>query len=390
MIQIQIEKGIPLPPPRLSVSPNACSWCGRREREAGFKTCRQCRDGVRAIYLNKRALGLCGYGGKVCQEPAVEGHATCQKHLEQNTTRIKQLLDGRIRDGLCRRCGKPRFANDTTWCLLCRVKQGLGPLPTKTRKIIRQFWRMDRIAERRTQAENCLPFLDDRAREIFALRHGLHDGVDHTLEEIGSRFELTRERIRQIEERELHRLGDTGIAVNRLWPPYETQRPRRPSVNVGRKATLSPEEAAKRNRARRQARAAIKRGEITPQPCEKCGDGSAHGHHKNYDNALELTWLCRKHHLKAHGKKLLRPVVQKRAKRQEWISSLPAPSSERYSAASIRSVLLADNPKYKTLVRTIGVSGTVLKKVLCGERVTTRILGKVLAYVETLKQERAA
>jgi len=41
--------------------------------------------------------------------------------------------------------------------------------------------------------------LSDKEREILELRHGLEDGIQHTLEEVGKRFGVTRERIRQIE-----------------------------------------------------------------------------------------------------------------------------------------------------------------------------------------------
>jgi RNA polymerase primary sigma factor len=46
---------------------------------------------------------------------------------------------------------------------------------------------------------NVLQTLPDKERTILELRHGLHDGVTHTLEQLGSRFGVTRERIRQIE-----------------------------------------------------------------------------------------------------------------------------------------------------------------------------------------------
>ena len=38
------------------------------------------------------------------------------------------------------------------------------------------------------------------------MRYGLIDGVQHTLEEVGSRFSVTRERIRQIEAKALRKL----------------------------------------------------------------------------------------------------------------------------------------------------------------------------------------
>ena len=48
--------------------------------------------------------------------------------------------------------------------------------------------------------------LPSREAQIVRLRFGLQDGRTYTLEEIGQKFGLTRERIRQIERVALHRL----------------------------------------------------------------------------------------------------------------------------------------------------------------------------------------
>ena len=56
--------------------------------------------------------------------------------------------------------------------------------------------------------------LDERKREILKLRFGLDRGEPRTLEEVGEHFDLTRERIRQIEARAMSKLrhpsSDTG------------------------------------------------------------------------------------------------------------------------------------------------------------------------------------
>jgi RNA polymerase primary sigma factor len=58
----------------------------------------------------------------------------------------------------------------------------------------------------RNQVEEVLESLDDREAEVLRLYFGLGDEEPLTLEEIGVRFNLTRERVRQIKEKALRRL----------------------------------------------------------------------------------------------------------------------------------------------------------------------------------------
>ena len=53
---------------------------------------------------------------------------------------------------------------------------------------------------------NALTKLDEREATVLKLRHGLLDGHEHTLEEVGQHFGVTRERIRQIESKALRKL----------------------------------------------------------------------------------------------------------------------------------------------------------------------------------------
>ncbi len=58
----------------------------------------------------------------------------------------------------------------------------------------------------REQIERVLETLTEREREVLKLRFGLEDGYSRTLEEVGHIFEVTRERIRQIEAKALKKL----------------------------------------------------------------------------------------------------------------------------------------------------------------------------------------
>ena len=58
----------------------------------------------------------------------------------------------------------------------------------------------------REQLEKVLSTLSERERDVLKLRFGLVDGYNRTLEEVGQIFEVTRERIRQIEAKALKKL----------------------------------------------------------------------------------------------------------------------------------------------------------------------------------------
>ncbi|MBD3183981.1 sigma-70 family RNA polymerase sigma factor [Candidatus Poribacteria bacterium] len=58
----------------------------------------------------------------------------------------------------------------------------------------------------REETLSLLEHLKPRERETLILRYGLHDGVQHTLEQIGNKFGITRERVRQIEYDALRKL----------------------------------------------------------------------------------------------------------------------------------------------------------------------------------------
>ena len=58
----------------------------------------------------------------------------------------------------------------------------------------------------REQLEDVLATLTSREQQVLRMRFGLQDGKPHTLEEVGKEFDVTRERIRQIESKALRKL----------------------------------------------------------------------------------------------------------------------------------------------------------------------------------------
>ena len=74
-------------------------------------------------------------------------------------------------------------------------------------------WSMLEISDRRRQIDALLKPLGTRERQIISLRFGLDDGVTHKLAEVASVFNLSRERVRQIEARALTKMkGQVRLA----------------------------------------------------------------------------------------------------------------------------------------------------------------------------------
>ncbi len=62
------------------------------------------------------------------------------------------------------------------------------------------------VAGLREQTRRTLKTLTPREEQVLRMRFGVGDGAEHTLEEVGKSFNVTRERIRQIESKALRKL----------------------------------------------------------------------------------------------------------------------------------------------------------------------------------------
>ena len=91
-----------------------------------------------------------------------------------------------------------------------------------------------RLAMRSDVLAGALATLGERARRVLELRYGLNGEEPQTLDEIGREFDVTRERIRQIEHNSLRDLrlhaAAEGLHEHELGgPPAVVARPRRPA-----------------------------------------------------------------------------------------------------------------------------------------------------------------
>jgi hypothetical protein len=56
----------------------------------------------------------------------------------------------------------------------------------------------------------------------------------------------------------------------------------------------------KASRARAYAHSYLRRGKLERRPCAICGDPRSFMLHDDYDKPLQVTWLCRRHHVRMH------------------------------------------------------------------------------------------
>jgi len=83
----------------------------------------------------------------------------------------------------------------------------------------------------KTEMESLLDRLDKREREILKYRFGLRDVKEETLEDVGKRFKITRERVRQIQNAAIAKLRDMMEENERITAlPENEMRPARRKV----------------------------------------------------------------------------------------------------------------------------------------------------------------
>ena len=81
--------------------------------------------------------------------------------------------------------------------------EDLDSISTSLETDFDDFWNYNILKE---EIKSVLLTLQEREQEVLELRFGLVDGTSHTLEEVGKKFNVTRERIRQIEAKALRKL----------------------------------------------------------------------------------------------------------------------------------------------------------------------------------------
>ncbi|HVE42674.1 MAG TPA: sigma-70 family RNA polymerase sigma factor [Planctomycetota bacterium] len=140
------------------------------------------------------------------REPSLEELAEASGISREETERVLKV--SRTPVSLDRPVGEEGGSELADLCPDLSVED---PVASATRQMLR-----DRI-------DACLHSLSFREREVIRLRYGLAGGFPYTLEEVGKIFKVTRERIRQIEEKTLRKLQHP--VRTRLLEGFMDQRP---------------------------------------------------------------------------------------------------------------------------------------------------------------------
>lgn len=75
-----------------------------------------------------------------------------------------------------------------------------------------------------------------------------------------------------------------------------------------KRAADNAKDYRKRNKQKHSARCLVayhlKRGNIVRLPCPFCGKKKTEAHHESHKNPLDILWVCKKHHMAIHDKKV--------------------------------------------------------------------------------------
>jgi len=151
-------------------------------------------------------------------------------HMIDTMNKIRQISRDLVQENgreptaeeVCARCG---LSLDDTRVILKMSRQPLSldqPIGDHDESVFGEFLEDHRDEDPlletnrealKTQIDLAMETLNYREREILRLRYGLADGYTYTLEEVGRIFQVTRERVRQIESK----------AVRKLQQPYRAK-----------------------------------------------------------------------------------------------------------------------------------------------------------------------
>lgn len=102
-----------------------------------------------------------------------------------------------------------------------------------------------------------------------------------------------------------------GVSKQNIWEVLSNPKrgvKMRPRAESGEKSVLYRGGSRRDQKAQMLVLLAVKRGILSPKPCEVCGMAvyntsgrrMVHAHHDDYNKPLDVRWLCSKHHTEWH------------------------------------------------------------------------------------------
>ena len=79
----------------------------------------------------------------------------------------------------------------------------------------------------------------------------------------------------------------------------------------------SKEHVKTKDRVRSKTNWLVRTGKLKRKPCKICGETITEAHHRNYQDYLDIEWLCRKHHRELHKKLNIFALLLKHSKELE-------------------------------------------------------------------------
>lgn len=147
--------------------------------------------------------------------------------------------------------------------------------------------------------KTCKTCGEDKAEEEFHKRAASSDGLAAKCKTCQREYDKKRaNNPKRVRSRNEYAKTDAGIAS------MKKARSKWAANNKGKiyQSTKSYRERfPKKYKAHGKVAYEVKIGNLSPKPCEICGDAKAVAHHDDYDKPLDVRWLCQAHHKQWHA-----------------------------------------------------------------------------------------
>lgn len=140
----------------------------------------------------------------------------------------------------------------------------------------------------------------DKNESDFGKRKASIDGLAAKCMQCQSEYDKARNsRIDRVEARKAYSLTMAGIyAGNKAKKKWAENNPQK----LAERQKKWREENPNKYKAHGKVAYEVRKGNLTPKPCEKCGEEESVAHHDDYSKPLDVTWLCDFHHKQWHKK----------------------------------------------------------------------------------------